>query len=175
MDKKIVIYKNPDGDTRTAPKGITFEQFHMANLSHKDDVANVMKCLSDMIIIAGIDHDWTKNDNVLYSNHLKDIKKNQYEHLFYKDFVKAMNGELNFAEGDWYKLHVEKERHHLLSHCPEDVNLIDVIEMVVDCTVAGLARTGEVRPMEINDEIIHKAIDNTVNLIKDMVVIKDRD
>lgn len=28
---KVVIHKNPNGDTRTAPKGITFKQFQEAN------------------------------------------------------------------------------------------------------------------------------------------------
>ena len=65
------------------------------------------------------------------------------------------------------------ERHHLFSRCPDDVNLIDVLEMIVDCTCAGLARSGEVRPMEINDDILHKAIDNTVELIKSVVEVEE--
>lgn len=32
----IEIKKNPNGDTRTAPKGITFEQFQEANDMHID-------------------------------------------------------------------------------------------------------------------------------------------
>ena len=39
---KIVIHKNPNGDTRTAPKGITFKQFQEANDSHIADVRAVM-------------------------------------------------------------------------------------------------------------------------------------
>lgn len=34
-NEKVIIRKNPNGDTRTAPKGITFEQFDEANWSHK--------------------------------------------------------------------------------------------------------------------------------------------
>lgn len=34
----IIIYKNPNGDTRTAPEGITFEQFQEANDMHIEDV-----------------------------------------------------------------------------------------------------------------------------------------
>lgn len=37
----ITIYKNPNGDTRTAPKDISFEQFQEANDMHKQDVRNV--------------------------------------------------------------------------------------------------------------------------------------
>ena len=49
MERKIEIHKNPNGDTRTAPKGITFEQFKEANNSHIADVGNVMFKLSDML------------------------------------------------------------------------------------------------------------------------------
>ena len=37
--------------------------------------------------------------------------------------------------------------------------------MVVDCVCAGKARSGEVRQLEINDEILKKALQNTVKLI----------
>ena len=47
------------------------------------------------------------------------------------------------------------------------------LEMIVDCTCAGLSRSGEVRPMEINDDILHKAIDNTVELIKSVVEVEE--
>ena len=38
----IEIQKNPNGDTRTAPKGITFEEFQEANDMHIEDVKEVM-------------------------------------------------------------------------------------------------------------------------------------
>lgn len=34
----ITIYKNPNGDTRTAPKNVTYEQFQKANDMHITDV-----------------------------------------------------------------------------------------------------------------------------------------
>lgn len=162
--EKIIIKKNPNGDTRTAPKGITIDDFMIANDSHRKDVFNVMNALASKVTEAGHKHDWTKVAHTKYD---------AYENGFYNDFVATQEGKLNFIEGDWYKMHVEKERHHLLSHCPEDVNLIDVLEMVVDCTCAGLARSGEVRPMEINEEILKKAMNNTVELIKGMVEVVD--
>lgn len=39
--------------------------------------------------------------------------------------------------------------------------------MIADCVVAGKARAGEVRPLEINDEILKKAFENTVKLVDD--------
>lgn len=78
-------------------------------------------------------------------------------------------GKQSFTDGTWYPMHVTIERHHLLSYCPDDVNIIDVLEMIVDCTLAGLTRSGTVRPVEIDSEILKKAVDNTVDLIKNNV------
>lgn len=69
-------------------------------------------------------------------------------------------------------MHIKNERHHLLSRCPEDVNLIDVMEMITDCVCAGMSRSGEVRPIEIDNVILEKALENTVDLIKSMAISK---
>ena len=45
----IEIKKNPNGDTRTAPKDVTFEQFQEANNMHIEDVEAVMYELSKII------------------------------------------------------------------------------------------------------------------------------
>ena len=146
----IIIERNPNGDTRTAPKNITFEQFQKANDMHRADVSAVMKYLAHLIHNAGLKHDYTKKTD---------------EELFYENFLSTVNNGTNFVEDEWYQLHVNTERHHLLSRCPDDVNLIDVIEMIADCTCAGLARSGEVRSLEISTEILEKAVQNTVKLI----------
>lgn len=154
---QVVIHKNPNGDTRTAPKGITFEQFKEANNSHIADVGNVMFKLSDMLKDNGCKHDWTKKSE---------------EKMFYSDFIEAMAGGIDFVSGEWYKLHVNTERHHLLSRCPEDVNLLDVVEMIVDCVCAGKTRSGEVRDLEISTDILEKALKNTVKLVDGMTEVK---
>lgn len=59
-DMPVVIHKNPNGDTRTAPKGITFDRFREANDSHMADVAAVMNELGTMLCEIGERHDWTK-------------------------------------------------------------------------------------------------------------------
>ena len=41
----IIIKKNPNGDTRTASKKISYEEFQEANDMHKRDVYEVMKYL----------------------------------------------------------------------------------------------------------------------------------
>lgn len=60
---------------------------------------------------------------------------------------------------------------YLLSRCPDDVNLVDVMEMVCDCVCAGLARSGSVRPVEIPSDILQKAVANTAKLVEDMCEI----
>lgn len=154
---QIELHKNPNGDTRTAPKGITFEQFQEANDNHKEDVKMTMALLSTMLGVKGVEHDWTKK---------------KYEKMFYNNFLATMNVGADFVSGEWYQLHINEERHHLLSRCPEDVNLLDVIEMIVDCVCAGKTRSGEVRELEISPEILSKAFQNTVKLVDDMTVVK---
>lgn len=154
---QVVIYKNPNGDTRTAPKNISFEQFQEANDSHRGDVRAVMDELGTMLCEKGEQHDWTKK---------------RYEKMFYNNFLATMNYGSDFVSGEWYQLHVNTERHHLLSRCPEDVNLLDVIEMIVDCVCAGKTRSGGVRDLGISTDILEKALKNTVKLVDDMTIVE---
>ena len=146
----IIIEKNPNGDTRTAPNGITFEQFQKANDMHREDVRKVMSFLAYRISRTGMKHDYTKKSD---------------EELFYNDFLSTMNSGADFTKCEWYQMHINSERHHLYSRCPDDVNLIDVIEMIADCVCAGMARSGYVRDLEISSDILERAVKNTVELI----------
>ena len=149
-----IIYKNSNGDTRTAPKNVTFKEFQKANDMHREDVKNTMNEIAFLLMEKGKKHDWTKKD---------------YEEMFYNNFLSTLNNGTNFIEDEWYQLHIEKEKHHLTSKCHDDVDLLDVIEMVVDCVCAGKARSGEIRGLEINQEILGKALKNTVKKINEMV------
>ena len=149
-----IIYKNSNGDTRTAPKNVTFKEFQKANDMHREDVKNTMNEIALLLMEKGKKHDWTKKD---------------YEEMFYNNFLSTLNNGTNFIEDEWYQLHIEKEKHHLTSKCHDDVDLLDVIEMVVDCVCAGKARSGEIRGLEINQEILGKALKNTVKKINEMV------
>lgn len=153
----VTIKKNPNGDTRTARKDVSFEQFQEANDMHRDDVAAVMWELSKMIDAAGEYHDCTKKSQ---------------ERMFYRDFLATLNDGADFVNGEWYQLHIHAERHHLFSHCPDDVNLIDVLEMLADCVCAGMARSGKIRSLEINNDILGKAVNNTVELIKSLIFVE---
>lgn len=156
MDK-IIIKKNPNGDTRTAPKNITMEQFHEANTSHKSDVQRVMTCLAMMLDKNGKMHDWTKL---------------AYEDEFYDNFLDTINNGTDFVSNSWYQKHIMIEKHHPFSYYHEDINLLDIIETIVDCVCAGKARSGQIRDLEFDDEIIKKAVANTVKLVDSMTEVE---
>lgn len=105
-------------------------------------------------------HDWTK-------------MVEPYESMFYRDLCNTIEGRIDFFDGEWSRLHyTELERHHLGVFCPDDVNLIDVIEMLCDCVVAGKARSGDVYDINISDTILQKAVKNTVEILKMCVVVE---
>lgn len=161
---KIIIKENPNGDTRTADRNNlpTFEEFHDANESHIDDVKRVMFMLSNECTRKGWEHDFTKFSR---------------EREFYSDFLKTITddpsipGAFNFEEGDWYKMHVAAERHHLDKSVPEDVNLLDVIEMIVDRVCAAKARGGSY-DYNISDYLLQRAYFNTYELINSMTEVE---
>ena len=75
-------------------------------------------------------------------------------------------------ETEWWDNHRKVNRHHLLQEdgVPEDVNLIDVMEFIVDCVMAGMARSGSVYPLELDTKVLEKAFTNTVELLKGQIV-----
>lgn len=154
MDK-IIISRSNNADTRTAEGEVSKEDLLENSKKHIEDVRAVGKMLTDMLAKNIAAHDYTKIDDI---------------DLMYSDFVRARKGE-DFKELDWYKKHITKERHHVLSYCHDDVNLLDILEMVIDCTVAGMARSGQVFPMELPADIINKAVENTKQLILDNIVV----
>lgn len=157
---RIIIKRNTNGDTRVAEKIPTFYEFSDANNLHIRDVKEMMIAIANMIKDAGKNHDWTKI-------------KDPYKSNFYRDLCNTIEGRIKFEDGQWNKDHYALERHHLLKRCPDDVNLIDVIEMICDCVCAGMARNGEVRDLEISEDILVKAVKNTVEMCKEAVILED--
>ena len=145
---KVKIKRSPSADTRSADHMVTKEELYQQSESHISDVANVGKMLAKKLIDQTYAHDYTKID---------------YIDEFHKDFVAGQNG-AKFKSLPWWQIHLT-ERHHLNDSVPDDVNLIDVLEMVIDCTVAGLARSGEVYDITIPNEVLVKAINNTKDYI----------
>ena len=158
---KIKIKRNTLGDTRTAARIPTFSEFVVSNICHVNDVINMMNNVAEEIQMAGQQHDYTKRN---------DPEKS----LFYRELCATIEGKMDsFVDGEWYPMHCKTERHHLNEYCPDDVNLIDVLEMICDCVCAGLARSGSVRPVKIDADILKRAVDNTVNMLVDIAEIED--
>ena len=157
---EVTIYRNPLGDSRTATKIPTFTEFQRANNLHRKDVYAMMSEIGNEFYIAGSKHDLTKFSEPEAS-------------LFYRELCNTIEGNMDFEQGEWYRMHVTTERHHLDKYVPDNVNLIDVLEMVCDCICAGMARSGEVRPFEVSDALLRKAFDNTVKMCIDSVVLSD--
>ena len=157
----ITIKRNTLGDTRTAEKFPTIHEFVKSNEMHCADVERLMGFISGEIKYAGNNHDWSKTVE-------------PYKSMFYQNMYETMVHGAKFEDGKWAKLHYEDlERHHLGRHVPENVNLVDVIEMVCDCVAAGLARSGSVRDINIDSDTLQKAVKNTVKMLTDEVEVKD--
>ena len=140
----ITIRKSPSADTRTAQGEVSKETLLESSKMHISDVQKGMKWCAKRLLEAGTRHDWTKIE---------------YIDEFYKQFNNAMK------TGDWGKgwydeIHIVKERHHLKDNPPEDVDLLDVIEQVVDGVMAGLARSGKYREEPPSPELLVKAYNN---------------
>lgn len=158
--RTIKIQKNSLGDTRTATRVPTFAEFSNANQMHVNDVVDMMRSFSEDIYSRGLRHDITKIFEPDRS-------------VFYRELCAKIEGKIDsFTDGEWYPMHCKTERHHLNENCPDDVNLIDVIEMICDCVCAGMARSGNVYPVEISSEILQKAVANTVQMCINSVEIE---
>lgn len=72
-------------------------------------------------------------------------------------------------------MHKREERHHLDTPDGErdDVNMLDVLEWIVDGVMAGKARSGEYYFRPISDELLQKALTNTIKLLLDNVQVVD--
>ena len=110
------------------------------------DVTSGLGFFSTLLSLAAINHDSDKIDDI---------------DMFFSDF------KTGFATTGWWDNHRKISRHHLNSTdgIPEGVNLIDVLEMITDCVMAGMARSGKVYAITLSQETLQKAFENTVKLL----------
>lgn len=157
--KPVKIMRNTNGDTRVAKKMPTIDEFDRSNRLHREDVARLVDRFCELLRCSASDHDWTKT-------------MEPYRSMFYRDMSSVIEHGMDFFDGEWSKLHYyELERHHLNRYCPDDVDLWDVIEMICDCVTAGMARSGEVYDLDISEDILTKAVRNTVEILKDQIQV----
>lgn len=149
----IEVRKAVNADSRSANIDLTQESLLTDTKNHIRDVGKGMDFIAEQIMNRATKHDHTKTENI---------------YQFY-DAIKSNHIKNTF----WYQMHISSERHHLKSHVPDDVNLIDVIEHLVDCTMAGLTRSGTIYDVDIPVEVLQKAVANTVELLKNNTNVVD--
>ena len=147
----IKIKKSPTADTRTCDWAtVSIQQLEDSSVSHISDVGDAMDMFCAMIRQAADDHDHDKLTEI--------------EH-FHADF------QTGFKKTAWWDNHRKINRHHInmADGVRDDVNLIDVLEHIADCVMAGAARKGSVDGVygvELPAELLQKAVYNTVELLK---------
>lgn len=150
----IKIEKSQTADTRTCDwSKVTKEQLKASSLQHIGDVEKGMDFFRELLDVAAERHDFDK---------LTDLDG------FHHDF------QTGFKQTDWWDNHRKVNRHHLLQEdgVPKDVNLVDMLEMIVDCVMAGMGRSGSVYPLDISPEVLMTAFQNTVELLKNQIIVE---
>lgn len=152
--KGITIKPSPTADTRTCDFAHTTKATLLASsVQHIADVRAALAFFQQMIQRAADTHDPDK---------ITDIDG------FHADFVTG------FAQTGWWDRHRQLNRHHLTSAdgVRDDVNLIDVLDFIADCVMAGMARSGSVYPLHLSPALLEKAFQNTVTLLKAQIVVE---
>jgi hypothetical protein len=151
----ITIQKSETADTRTCDyANVTKETLLASSLQHIEDVRRGLGFFANRLDYAANAHDTDK---------ITDIDG------FHADFLTG------FKETGWWDRHRRLNRHHLTQAdgIPADVNLIDVLDFVADCVMAGMARSGSVYPLKLTPELLETAFQNTVELLKKNVVVAE--
>ena len=149
----ITIEKSSVADTRTCDyTKVTKEELYQASYQHIDDVCKGLNFFEFKLREAATNHDPDK---------ITDIDG------FHRDFLTG------FKNTTWWDAHRKLNRHHLTHEdgIPEDVNLIDVLDYIADCVMAGMGRSGSVYPLNLPDSLLQRAFQNTVTLLKNEVKV----
>jgi len=151
----IKIRKSKTADTRSCDfSQVSEKQLFDSSVQHIGDIKQGVEFFKRKL-----DEAWFMQDH----DKLSDIKG------FHADFITG------FKQTGWWDNHRKVNRHHLLQEdgVPADVNLIDVLDMIIDCVMAGMGRTGNVYPLNIYPSVLITAFQNTVELLKSQIVVEE--
>lgn len=154
MVNTIRIKPSPTADTRTCDwSKVSRDQLLLSSRQHICDVRVGLMLICEWLCEAGLRHDLDK---------ISDIDG------FHRDF------QTGFEQTTWWDNHRKVNRHHLnmADGVPEDVNLVDVLDHIVDSVMAGMARSGSVSDLELPNDVLQRAFQNTVSLLKSSVVLE---
>lgn len=150
----IKIKKSTTAESRSCDyTKVTKDQLKESSLQHIDDVRRGMEFFAVLMRGAGIAHDIDKLQNI---------------DGFYKDFS---NG---FQTKDWWERHKRISRHHLSQPegIPDNVDLVDVFEYIVDCVMASKGRGSTFYPIEIDPDVLMTAFKNTAQYLQENVAVE---
>lgn len=150
----IRIRKSSTADTRTCDFANTSKAtLYASSVQHIGDVRCALDYFRSALRRASERHDADK---------LTDIDG------FHADFVTG------FKQTGWWDRHRRLNRHHLMQAdgVPPDVDLIDVLDFIADCVMAGMARSGSVYPLQLSPELLERAFQNTVEQLKAQIVME---
>jgi len=151
----IRIGKSETADTRSCDfANVSRETLRASSIQHIEDVRLALGFFAQLLHRAAAVHDTDK---------LTDLDS------FHADFITG------FQASGWWERHRSLNRHHLTNDdgIPADVNLIDVLDYIADCVMAGMARSGSVYPLSLPPELLATAFQNTVALLKGSVVVDE--
>lgn len=151
----IQIQKSATADTRTCDFANTTKEILLASSrQHIGDVVKALAFFSGKLIVAAGEHDYDKLTAIDW---------------FHADFITG------FKETGWWDNHRKIHRHHLAQEdgIQENVNLLDVLEYIADCVMAGMARSGSVYDLTMPPELLARAFRNTVELLKREIVVSE--
>lgn len=151
----ITITKSKTADTRTCDFANTSKETLLASSrQHIGDVVKALAFFQTKLTEAAGEHDYDKLTAI---------------DLFHADFTTG------FKQTGWWDNHRRIHRHHIdkPDGVPTDVNLLDVLEHISDCVMAGMARSGTVYELKLSDELLQRAFRNTVELLKTQVLVNE--
>lgn len=151
----IVIQKSKTADTRTCDFANTSKETLLASSrQHIGDIVKALAFFQGYLTQAAGEHDYDKLTAIDW---------------FHEDFITG------FKQTGWYDNHRTIHRHHLdkPDGVPKDVNLLDVLEYIADCVMAGMGRSGSVYELKLPEELLQAAFRNTVELLKLQVHVQD--
>lgn len=149
----IVIKKSETADTRTCDfANVSKATLLASSKQHISDVRAALNFFLHELDDAAQCHDFDKVTDIT---------------TFHADFVTG------FKQTLWWDTHRRINRHHLTQSdgVRDDVNLIDVLDFIADCVMAGMARSGSVYPLKLSPELLETAFQNTVALLKNEVTL----
>jgi len=152
----ILVRPSPTADTRTCDFAtVSMEELLASSVQHIIDVHEALEFFQNRLMVAAAEHDPDK---------INDIEG------FHADFVTG------FKQHAWWDRHRKLNRHHLTQAdgIPDDVNLIDVLDFIADCVMAGMARSGSVYPLALPPDLLERAFQNTVELLKAQVRVQEK-